>query len=188
MMSTFIYYVYSYLRKDQTPYYIGKGRRAWRHFKGEVLPPKDKSRIQIIAHRLSDLESRTLEKKLIALFGRIDIGTGILLNKTDGGEGVSGRVPTLESRAKASKNNKATWQSDEVKARHASSMQEIWNNPERNAKIGAALIGEKNPRYGKPATNRGKPHSEETRAKMREAKAKRKAAKLAAVQCYDVLI
>jgi len=181
MMPIFIYYVYSYLREDRTPYYIGKGkgRRAWRHFRGEVSPPKDKSRIQIVAHNLSEFESHILERKLIALYGRKDIGTGILRNKTDGGEGVSGRVPTIESRARARLSNKVTWQKDETMARYVSSMKDIWNDADRNAKISAAMAGEKNPQFGKPAPNRGKTHSEETRAKMKEAWAKRKAAEAA---------
>jgi hypothetical protein len=83
------YYVYAYLREDLTPYYIGKGKnkRAWTKCKGEVYSPKDKSFVKIIAHKLSEKEAFVLEVKLISLYGRKDLGTGILRNKSGGGEG-----------------------------------------------------------------------------------------------------
>ena len=85
------YYVYLYLRHDGTPYYVGKGtkRRAWYKNKNELRPPKDKSRIVIVSHKLLEHESFLLEIELIKQYGRKDLGTGILWNLTDGGEGVT---------------------------------------------------------------------------------------------------
>ena len=90
-----IYYVYQYLREDMTPYYIGKGSKGRAYKYQRVIPkPTDKNRIQIVAHKLSESEAFLLEIKLIKHYGRKDLGTGILRNITDGGDGVPRRICT----------------------------------------------------------------------------------------------
>jgi hypothetical protein len=89
------YYVYAYLRQDGTPYYIGKGigQRAWKHVKQDIThPPKDTKRIILLKEQLSEVDAFNLEKQLIAQHGRIDTGTGILRNRTDGGDGTGGII------------------------------------------------------------------------------------------------
>lgn len=95
-----IYYVYQYVRDNQTPYYIGKGskRRAWethRRANGSDLRPRDRSKIQIIKNNLTEHQAWELEISLISKYKRI-IDGGILVNSNLGGEG--GRTVTSESR------------------------------------------------------------------------------------------
>jgi hypothetical protein len=101
-----IYYVYAYLREDDTPYYIGKGtgQRAWRHCRNDVIhPPKDKSKVVILKSELTEQIAFDVEKQLISQYGRIDVGTGILHNRTDGGNSVPKRVWTEEAKLAMSK-------------------------------------------------------------------------------------
>lgn len=94
------FYTYAYLREDKTPYYIGKGnrKRAYKRTKNCIKPPKDKSRIIFLKQNVTEEEAFKHEIYMIAVFGRKDLETGILYNKTDGGGGSSGRIVTIQEK------------------------------------------------------------------------------------------
>lgn len=98
------FYVYAYLREDNSPYYIGKGKdnRAWKKGEGEIYPPRNKSKIVIMENNLTEIGALSLERRYIKWYGRKDNGTGILRNKTDGGEGASGVRRSEEYKQRAS--------------------------------------------------------------------------------------
>lgn len=87
------YYVYAYLRPDGTPYYIGKGKnkRAWQLH--ENIKRLSYNNITILEQELTEIGAVALERRMIQWYGRKDLGTGILRNRTDGGEGTANSVP-----------------------------------------------------------------------------------------------
>jgi len=105
------YYTYAYLREDKTPYYVGKGsgNRAYKRTKKCTKPPKDKSRIIFLKQNLTEEEAFRHEVYMIYVFGRKDLGTGILHNRTNGGDNPPSwldKTHSIETKEKLSKINK----------------------------------------------------------------------------------
>ncbi len=159
-----IFYTYAYLREDKTPYYIGKGKgdRAYKRSKNDLKPPKDKSRIILLKQNLSEDIAFKHEKYMISIFGRKDLGTGILHNKTDGGDGASGVIQSKETRIKRSNSLKGIPRSEEVKLKIGEKNRGKTPSKETRDKIGETHKGNK---YWE-----GREHTEESKGKMREAK------------------
>lgn len=95
------YYTYAYLREDGTPYYIGKGKGYRAYAKSRTTPiPKDKNKIIFLKKNLTEEESLKHEEYMIFIFGRKDLGTGILRNRCEGGKGTPKRVISEDEREK----------------------------------------------------------------------------------------
>lgn len=130
--------VYMWVREDNTPYYVGIGNPR-RPYTGKRCcgNPPPRERILILHKGLNWEEACKIEKELISLYGRKDLGTGILRNLTDGGEGAPN--PSEKTRKKLSK------------------MTSGKNNPrygkkvtkESRLKMSQSHLGEKNYNYGR---------------------------------------
>ena len=147
-------YVYAYLRKDTlTPYYIGKGirNRAYGPH-GNVPVPKDRSRIVFLETHLTNIGACAIERRMIAWYGRKDLGTGILLNRTDGGDGSFGLKWSQESRNSIKKPKSAE---------HALAI--------KNSLIGLRKSEEHKAKIAESVRGHNRKHSDETRAKMSKA-------------------
>ena len=184
------FYTYAFLREDGSPYYIGKGKndRIDSPKRNINLPPKDR-RIYL-KQNISEEEALKHEIYMIAVFGRKDIGTGILRNKTDGGEGVSGWVAnerqkeklsqslkgkpkSAEQREKMSQSQKRRWElrkdrsvSQETREKMSKSQKGRIHSPESRKKMSESQSGKNHPLFGKK-------HSPETRKKMSESHKKK---------------
>ena len=191
------FYTYAFLRENRRPYYIGKGsgNRIYSTYRKGAKPPKDKTRIILLKQNLIEEEAFRHEIYMIAVFGRKDLGTGILINRTDGGEGSSGAVrsnetkrkisekmknPSKETRRKKSEVKKGKSFSEEHKRKISEGKKGKIHSEETKKKIGEAKKGKKMKSCSEEHKrkisegNKGKIHSEEHRRKNSEAKKGRK--------------
>lgn len=172
------FYVYAYLRSKDSKncdakagsiYYFGKGKgyRAYdKH--GKTPVPKDKTNIIFVAENLTEEDAFALKIKLIKQYGRVDLGTGILRNRTDGGEGSTGHKHTEEviQQMKISRSGENS----------ARGMLGKKQTEETKIKRGIYRTGEEHFSYGKHP-------SIETRQKMSESQTGRKASLEAKANC-----
>ena len=158
--------VYQWLGEDGSPYYIGIGtpRRPYIDRRRCGCPPP-RERIVILHENLEWEEACEIEKELIAFYGRKDLGTGILRNLTDGGDGARGI--SEETKRKISKSKKGQKLSEETKRKLSKANKGKKLSRETKMKQSEAAKGENNPFYGKK-------HSEETKEKISEANKGRK--------------
>ena len=178
-----IFYVYAFLRSSASnagpklsPYYIGKGQgqRAYCQHRCGAPRPTDLSFIVFVQECLTEEEAFDLEKYCIALYGRVDLSTGILRNLTDGGEGRSGFVVSEDMRrriADAQRGEKHyLWgknHSDDTKKKISEAVRKenhpFWgkaHSQEAKEKMSKSKQGEKNNRFGTQ-------HSQESKLKMK---------------------
>ena len=100
--------VYQHLRKDtREVFYIGIGKdekRAFDKYKRSNfwynIVHKYQYIVDILCRNVSWEEACKIERFLISFYGRVDNKTGILVNHTDGGEGVLGYKHSEETKTK----------------------------------------------------------------------------------------
>ncbi len=125
-------YVYTHTRLDTNEvFYVGIGtqdnyiRASRSHNRTNYWNNVVKRcgwKVDILYDNLSWEDACKKEKELIAFYGRIDLGTGTLVNLTDGGEGTLGHQHTEETKEKMSKTRKGRKYSEEHKAKTRNSM------------------------------------------------------------------
>lgn len=156
-MTTRQFYVYIYRdpSNNDMPIYVGKGngRRAYAHLNrtdNGPLPNKLNKMKQLgiepiieIIPALAEWHAFFMEECLVSMFGRKNNGTGILLNLTDGGEGVSGRVVSPEARIAHSKKIAGKTHTDATKLKMSKAKQGVAKTKEHKANQAAAMKGKK---------------------------------------------
>lgn len=162
------YYVYAhYVAGESRPFYIGKGKGN----RYKDLTPRNPSWIEyvgnreviaVILERFAD-ETEALEREiqLIAEHGRKDLGTGYLVNRSNGGE--LGYVGSVIDREHVAQKTKELWQDSEYRAKlsevHTSQewrnrisdvVRQSWQDPVvRQSRLEAYRKRSSNPEYRK---------------------------------------
>ncbi len=147
------HYVYCYLRaqdsktgKAGSPYYVGLASSGSRPFdkNHSCAVPHIAANVRLMRSGLTWEEAAGWEVRYIAHFGRIDTGSGILRNFTDGGEGTPGLVRSDEDRQKKSIAAKRRYSDPAERAKTAASqvgVHEYRKGKEWREKISARLQG-----------------------------------------------
>lgn len=132
----FKYYLYQHVRlDDNSVFYIGIGTKPEKYatYKKEYsrayakgkndrskfwhrITSKTGYRVEILMESDDYEVVKLLEVSLVTQYGRRNLGTGNLVNLTDGGEGSRNIVVSKETSAKISKANKGRKPSDETKS------------------------------------------------------------------------
>ena len=170
--------VYEHLRNDTNEvFYVGIGKEEKRAYTkyGRNNPhwhnivKKIGYSVNIIHSNIGWDEAGEIEKLLIKEYGRQDLGTGNLVNLTDGGEGCLGVIVSEETKQKIGKAHKGKTMSEEArqkmsKARKGKTMSEETKQKIAKLATGRTPSEEIRQKLAKLAT--GRTHSEETRQKM----------------------
>lgn len=197
---TFYTYIYRDPSRDMEPFYVGKGtkKRAYDHVRRTDHHPMTyrlnlmksnnvKPDIEII-QAINEDHAFFLESCLIKMFGRRDAKTGTLLNLTDGGEGMSGNIPSEEALSKMRGRKLSDDHRAKISAFARARPQEVLDkmaatktgkvaSAETRAKQAAAKLGTKQSMetIAKRANaHRGQKRSSDTRALMSKAQKGRK--------------
>jgi hypothetical protein len=187
MINQFYVYIHRKATNGEV-FYVGKGKdnRAYdnriRNKHWHNIVNKHGLIVEFAKTDISEAEAFELEEHLIHFFGRFDLGKGVLVNMTDGGEGASGHVHSEETRKKIgySSTLRLTGKtlSEETKLKMSEAHKGKTISEETKLKMSDAKKGEKHPCFGKRGETShqwGKTHTEETKRKISESQSGDKA-------------
>lgn len=165
-----IYYVYAHYRpNDNIPFYIGKGfgKRAWWKYSRNkwwhsIVNKHGGFDVKILLDNLNECSSMCMEAMYINAYGRADQGKGPLVNMTDGGDGISGYKHTQETKEIIRNTHLGNVYS--VGRKHSpeeieNRISKIRGKPKPEDWIAwdsERMKGDKNPMFGKPASEYNK--------------------------------
>ena len=141
------YYVYTHTRiGDALPFYVGKGfgKRAYRtSYRSKYWRnvAKDGYDVRIEITDLSEDEAFQLEREIIKTYGRRDLGTGCLVNLTDGGEGPSGYIKSDDHKRKISEAAKGKTRSEKTKQKISDAKKGKTQSEEHKRKLSQSKKG-----------------------------------------------
>lgn len=178
--------VYRHIRNDNnTVFYVGIGNKRRPYTKNgrsdywNKITNKHGYTIDIIAENL-DLETAIeLEMFLIQEYGRLDLGTGCLINMTDGGDGVNNL--SEESRLKITKSNIGRKATDIAKKRMSDAQKGKKLSKEHKSKISKAnkkMVFSELHRKRISEANKGRKFSKEVRDNMSKARIGKKSTRI----------
>jgi hypothetical protein len=190
--------IYRHLKPNGEVFYIGIGKTETRAYSRDrskfwkSIVEKYGYEVQILKKDLTLEDAKELEIILIAHYGRRDLGTGTLVNMTNGGDGINGYKHSDEAILKITESSIGRIWTEELKSKmkkpkskeHIENMKgRIWTE-ESKSKISNSNKGRKmtdeakqkmsEAKIGKTPWIKGKKMSDESREKMRIAALNRK--------------
>lgn len=170
--NNFGFYVYLWRQANGQPFYVGKGkdRRAHdlydRSEEFMAVHSGGDCSVEIVDWFVHESQALAFEVELIAKYGRCDMG-GVLVNKTDGGDGCVGHIKSLESIEMWRAKNVGQKRSPEARARMSAA--KMGHDVSADARAKLSVAGKK--RFEDPAERakvsaRMLSISDQTRAKM----------------------
>lgn len=128
--------VYKHYKEDTKElFYIGIGLKKERAYSKKSrndfwhnIVKKHGYYVEIHIDNISYSEAKKQEKKLISLYGRLDLNNGILCNMTDGGDGNIGMSQNVKDKISNSLKGKKI--NPEIAKKRAEKQKNLWNSDE----------------------------------------------------------
>jgi hypothetical protein len=98
------------------------------------------ARVERVFETDDEQEAFAKEMQLIELYGRRDLNTGTLFNRTDGGEGPSGHVKTKAQKLVDRHGTEINWKKPEYRAKVIAAQKVVQGTPEARTNKSAASI------------------------------------------------